>query len=452
MAVRVADQRGDSVAARDTAEFCEPPRRTFAQPDHGHRALYVVQQYDQCDQCLGRAGENCSRYRFVGDTCADVVDYRIVLLPACDAVIAAQGIRKMKILTRYLAREIYSSIGLVFATLIMLFAFLDFIHELSVMGYGQYSLGFVVLFVVLTIPGHLYELFPVAVLVGTIFALVQMAARSELTIFRASGASTGQMLGALGKIALPMIIASFICGEVLAPPSERMAQKLRLKAMNSQMSLQAFRSGVWVKDGGNFVNVKSVMPDTSLLDIEIYNFDETFHLKTIISAKHANFLEPGKWQLGEVSETRFSKGGVGRSTVQSQEWQSALTPEILSVMLVVPEQMSAYDLYTYASHLKENKQQSARYEIAMWNKLVYPFALLVMMVLALPFASYQRRAGGVSILIFMGIVLGMVFHFSGRLLASLGALNSWQPLFSATAMTGVFLLLGLILLWKVERR
>jgi lipopolysaccharide export system permease protein len=358
----------------------------------------------------------------------------------------------MKILTRYLAREIYSSVGLVFATLLMLFAFLDFIHELSVMGYGQYSLGFVVLFVVLTIPGHLYELFPVAVLVGTIFALVQMAARSELTIFRASGASTAQMLGALAKIALPMIVASFICGEVLAPPSERMAQKLRLKAMNSQMSLQAFRSGVWVKDGGNFVNVKSVMPDTSLLDIEIYNFDETFHLKTIISAKHASFLESGKWQLGEVSETRFSKTGVGRSTAQTQEWQSALTPEILSVMLVVPEQMSAYDLYTYASHLKENKQQSARYEIAMWNKLVYPFALLVMMVLALPFASYQRRSGGVSILIFMGIVLGMVYHFAGRLLASLGALNAWQPLFSATAMTGVFLLLGLLMLWQVERR
>jgi lipopolysaccharide export system permease protein len=358
----------------------------------------------------------------------------------------------MKILTRYLAREIYSSVGLVFATLLMLFAFLDFIHELSVMGYGQYSLGYVVLFVVLTIPGHLYELFPVAVLVGTIFALVQMAARSELTIFRASGASTGQMLGALAKIALPMIVASFICGEVLAPPSERMAQKLRLKAMNSQMSLQAFRSGVWVKDGGNFVNVKSVMPDTSLLDIEIYNFDETFHLKTIISAKHASFLGAGKWQLGEVSETRFSKAGVGRSIVQTKEWQSALTPEILSVMLVVPEQMSAYDLYTYASHLKENKQQSARYEIAMWNKLVYPFALLVMMVLALPFASYQRRSGGVSILIFMGIVLGMVYHFAGRLLASLGALNAWQPLFSATAMTGVFLLLGLLMLWQVERR
>jgi lipopolysaccharide export system permease protein len=156
--------------------------------------------------------------------------------------------------------------------------------------------------------------------------------------------------------------------------------------------------------------------------------------------------------LEEVLRTRFDKRGVSTDTVQSQEWQSALTPGILSVMLVVPEQMSAYDLFKYTSHLKENKQQSARYEIAMWNKLVYPFALLVMMVLALPFASYQRRSGGISVMIFMGIVLGLVFHFAGRLFASLGSLNDWQPLLSATAMTGVFLLVGAVMLWRVERR
>jgi lipopolysaccharide export system permease protein len=358
----------------------------------------------------------------------------------------------MKLLTRYLAREIYASIALVFATLLMLFAFLDFIHELNVMGYGQYSLGYVVIFVILTIPGHIYELFPVAVLVGTIVALVQMASRSEMTIFRASGASTTQMLGALFKIALPMVIASFICGELLAPPSERMAQKLRLKATNTQISMEAFRSGVWVKDGRNFVNVKSVMADTSLSGIEIYHFDDTFHLQTIISAGQASYASPDGWQLKDVMQTRFDQNGVSTLSMPNQEWKSALTPDIMSVMLVVPEQMSAYDLYTYAQHLKENKQQSTRYEIAMWNKLVYPFALLVMMVLALPFASYQRRTGGISVMIFLGIVMGLVFHFLGRLFASLGSLNSWPPLISATAMTGVFLLLGVAMIWNVERR
>ena len=358
----------------------------------------------------------------------------------------------MKLLTRYLGREIYLSIGVVFLALLMLFAFLDLIHELNVMGQGQYHLGYVLLFVILTIPGHIYELFPVGVLIGTIIALVQMAASSELTVFRCSGASLWQMVGALFKIALPLVILSFVCGEFLAPPSERLAQQLRLKAQNATVSLKEFRSGVWVKDERSFVNVKNVMPDTTLSNLDIYQFDETYHLQSIINAKRANFITPGRWQLEEVMETSFSKEGTNINARPVQEWHSALSPSIFSVLLVVPEQMSALNLYQYAQHLRDNQQKSARYEIAMWNKLVYPIALLVMMLLALPFASYHRRAGGIGAMIFLGIVLGLVFHFAGRLFASLGALNDWQPFFSATAMTGLFLLLGMAMLWWTERR
>ncbi len=358
----------------------------------------------------------------------------------------------MNLLTRYLGREIYFSIGLVFLALIMLFAFLDLIHELNAMGRGQYHLGYVLLFVILTIPGHIYELFPVAVLIGTITALVQLAGSSELTVIRSSGASLWQMVGALSRIAVPLVILSFVCGELLAPPSERMAQQLRLKAQNAQVSLKEFRSGVWVKDENSFVNVKNVMPDTSLSDIDIYRFDETYHLQAITNAKRANFIDSGVWQLEDVRETLFGKANINVDVQPKQEWHSTLTPAILSVLLVVPEQMSAYDLYLYTLHLKENRQKSSRYEIAMWNKLVNPLALLVMMLLALPFASYHRRAGGIGAMIFLGIVLGLTFHFVGRLFASLGSLNDWQPFVSATAMTGLFMLLGMVMLWWTERR
>jgi lipopolysaccharide export system permease protein len=358
----------------------------------------------------------------------------------------------MNLLTRYLGREIYLGIGLVFLALLMLFSFLDLIHELNAMGKGQYNLGYVLLFVMLTIPGHIYELFPVAVLIGSIVALVQMAASSELTVFRSSGVSLWQMVGALFKIAMPLVVLSFVCGEFLAPPSERMAQELRLKAQHAQVSLKEFRSGVWVKDERSFVNVKNVMPDTSLLNIDIYKFDGTYHLQSIISAKRAKYIDEGRWQLEGVLEPRFSKEGASINAEPLQEWHSALSPGIFNVLLVVPEQMSAWSLYQYTEHLRDNHQSSARYEIAMWNKLVYPVSLLVMMLLALPFAAYHRRAGGVGAIIFMGIVLGLLYHFLGQLFASLGALNDWQPFMSATAMTGLFLLFGVAMLWWTERR
>jgi lipopolysaccharide export system permease protein len=358
----------------------------------------------------------------------------------------------MNLFSRYLGREIYFSIALVFLALILLFSFLDLIHELNAMGRGQYHIGYVLLFVALTIPGHIYELFPVAVLIGTITALVHLASNSELTVLRSSGASLWQMVGAMFKIAIPLVILSFICGEILAPPSEKLAQQLRLKAQNSQVSLKEFRSGVWVKDEHSFVDVKNVMPDATLSDIDIYRFDDVYHLQAITNAKRADFIGNGTWQLDDVRETTFSKDGIGVNILPMLRWRSTLTPDILSVLLVVPEQMSAYELYQYSTHLKENGQKSARYEIAMWNKLTSPLSLLMMMLLALPFANYQRRVGGVGAMIFLGIVLGLTYHFVGRLFASVGALNDWQPFFSATAMSGLFLLLAVSMLWWTERR
>ena len=358
----------------------------------------------------------------------------------------------MKLLTRYLAREIYASIALVLMALLMLFAFFDLMQELNSLGRGNYHLGYILQFVLLTMPGRIYSLFPVAILIGTIFALAQMASHSELVVYRSSGVSLRQMVLALCKIGLPLVLLSYLCGEVLAPPSERLAQKVRLKAQNAEVSLKEFRSGVWVKDEHSFVNIKNVLPDTSLLNISIYEFDDSYHLRAITQAKRATFMEQNRWQLDEVLQTRFSNQGTAVSNQASMEWRSVLNPDILSVLLAVPRHMSAWSLFQYTQHLRENHQKTARYEIAMWSKLVYPFVVLVMMLLALPFAAHQRREGGISAKIFMGIVLGLTFHFVGQLFANLGALNEWQPVLSATAVPLLFLLLATVMLWWTERR
>ena len=106
------------------------------------------------------------------------------------------------------------------------------------------------------------------------------------------------------------MVLSFVVGEFVAPPSERLAQELRLQGAERAGILKEFRSGVWVKDERSFVNVKTVLPDTSLLDVSIYEFDESFHLRGITAAKRATYLEEGRWQLEGVTQTRFDEQGA----------------------------------------------------------------------------------------------------------------------------------------------
>ncbi|MFA7399107.1 MAG: LptF/LptG family permease, partial [Sideroxydans sp.] len=217
----------------------------------------------------------------------------------------------MNLLTRYLAKEIYLSVLMVFAALLMLFELLDLINQMNEMGDSSgYHMGYVLLFVLLTAPNHVYELFPVAVLIGTIFALVQMAANSELTVYRASGVSLKQMIYALLRIGLPFMIACFVVGEFVAPPSQHLAKQIKLKAKNANVSLSEFRSGVWVKDEGSFVNVKAVLHDTTLLGVSIYQFDERYQLRSITAAERASYQNGQRWELTGVKQTKFSDTGA----------------------------------------------------------------------------------------------------------------------------------------------
>jgi lipopolysaccharide export system permease protein len=356
----------------------------------------------------------------------------------------------MTIITRYLLKEITVNVLLIMLALIAMFSFFDLIQELEILGKGTYGLGKVLLFVLLSAPGHVYEVMPVAVLVGCMYSLGQFARYSELIVLRVSGISLQSIALSLLKVGLVFTVITFLVGELITPFSEKMAQRMRIKATESVIA-QDFRSGLWVKDGNSFVNVEEVLPDAGLLNIHIYEFDKGFKLRTISNAKHGQF-EEDYWDLKEVTQIYFDKDTVKASQFQEANWRSLIRPELLNVLLVLPEKMSAWNLYSYINHLSLNKQKTTRYEVALWAKMIYPLACLVMVILALPFGFIQQRATGASTKIFVGIMLGVLYQILNRVFVHLGLLNDWSPLFSAIMPTVLFLMAGLTMLYYVERR
>lgn len=357
----------------------------------------------------------------------------------------------MKVYERHLAREIYGDTLLVLVAFLSLFAFFDLIHELESVGKGGYELHHALGYVALTLPGRAYEIFPIAVLIGSLYALTLLARHSEITVFRASGLATADLLLSLAKIGSIFVVLTFLIGEFLAPQTERMAQQLQLTA-KSQLVGQEFRSGLWVKDGHSFINVREVQPDASLRGVRVYTFDENYRLRSISEAERGNYMPSGHWQLNNVVHTFFEAEKATVSREDQLEWRSALNPDILSVLLVVPERMSLVNLFQYIRHLSDNQQKTERYEIALWKKLIYPLATLVMMALALPFAYAHDRMAVVSVKVFIGVMLGILFHMLNGMFSHLGVINSWKPLVSAVTPSVIFLLAAGSLLWWVERR
>jgi lipopolysaccharide export system permease protein len=76
-----------------------------------------------------------------------------------------------------------------------------------------------------------------------------------------------------------------------------------------------------------------------------------------------------------------------------------------------------------------------------------------MVALALPFAYLHARAGGVSLKVFGGIMLGISFVLLNNVAGHLGMLRDWTPWMVAAAPSALYLLLSLAAFsWLVRYR
>ncbi len=388
----------------------------------------------------------------------------------------------MKILQRYFAVSILQAVAFVLVAFLALQAFMDLTGELPSVGKNGYAIQYAFLYVAVQLPGHVYEVMPLAALIGTIYTMAQFAATSEFTIMRASSMSTGMVAWMLAKIGVVLVIITFIFGELIAPRTAPLAEKIKLSSRGAAISTE-FRSGLWTKDivksdgmtgtpvGSRFFNVREVRPDGTLIGVKLYEFDTSFRLRSITLAKKGTFQGNNKWLLEDVTENLFSNPQLLKPGAEAnlennfaqdssmietrhsatKDLLSEITPKILSVAGSDPERMSANELAVYTRHLQENKQETERFKIAFWKKLFDPFAIFVLMALALPFGYLHTRSGGVSLKIFIGIMIGVSFLLVNTLFSHLGVLSTWPAPLTAVAPSLLFLLLALWALWWVER-
>ncbi|NOV25169.1 LPS export ABC transporter permease LptG [Cupriavidus necator] len=389
--------------------------------------------------------------------------------------------RILRVYERYFGRLVYGVFAFILFAVLSLFVFFDMLNELENVN-AQYTSLIALFHVLLQAPTRVYEVLPIAVLISAIYVFSQLASQSEYTIFRVAGLNTRQALFSLFKLAVPLALVTFIFGEFIGPRAEQYAQKVKLEAIGATVSA-GFRSGVWVKDrdknddaGGEitrFVNVAGLRPDQTITGITMYEFDPQYRLRVIRVAQEGRYQGGQSWELQNVSETRFVElspqaqgpqpaAPAARDALAPDfraeqvkfprvAMHSELTPQILSVLLVTPERMSTLDLFRYIRHLRDNKQDTQRYEIAFWKKVIYPLTLFVMVALALPFAYLHARAGAVGVKVFGGIMLGLSFHLSNTLFSHVGLLHTWPPIISALVPGTLYLMVALLALRWVDR-
>jgi lipopolysaccharide export system permease protein len=356
----------------------------------------------------------------------------------------------MSILFRYVAREMLAASLMTMLVLVSLFTFFDFLAELTHAHRAEYTPMVAAMFVAMNVPARLYELMPLSLLIGGLFAWSRLSVSSEFSVMRTAGLATSRLL--IWMVALGMAIGgvTLLFGEYVTPYAERAAQQMKIRA-TSGIVAQEFPTGLWAKDGGTFINIRELHPDASLVDVRLYEFDAEFNLKLMRRAETAKWRD-GQWMLHQVTETRVDETGTRSDTLDSLAWASAVNPDLLAVLMVNPERMAISALHAYIGHLEENRQDAQRYAIAFWNKLAYPVSAPVMLVLALVFAFHPPRQGGAGGRLLSGILIGLGFYLGSRVSGQLAMLRDWPAYAPAILPILLFGLAAFVALWWVERR
>lgn len=349
-------------------------------------------------------------------------------------------------LDRYIGSTVFLAIlavlGII-ASLALLFAFIDELDDID----GAYTMWGALSYVGLTAPERIYELLPMAALIGCLVGLGTLASNSELTVIRSAGVSIRRIVWAVMKPMLVLMLIGLLMGEYLAPWSSSVAQANRSLAQ-SVGKAQSSKHGLWHRQGNEYIHINAVQPGGKLIGVTRYLIDDEERLLSSSFARQGLYQEEGYWQLEDIVYTELQERSSSVKQAASERWDVGLSPQLLNTVIMDPEALPLSGLWRYASYLNEQGLNASRYWLAFWGKALQPLVTAALVLLAISFVFGPLRSVTLGQRVFTGVVVGFVFRIAQDLLGPASLVFGFAPLLAVLLPAMVCALCGF---WLLKR-
>jgi len=352
----------------------------------------------------------------------------------------------MRILRRYLFREILATTGLVMGVLLGLAVFIEFVTQLDDVGTGNYGIPQALLYAALKLPNLAHIMLPMAVLLGALLGLGRLANHSELVVIRSAGVSQIRLAGAVMMTGVVLSLITLVLGQNVGPQSNNYARQFRAQAKLANSGV-ATGSSAWIRDGDTFLNISSQTDDDEFGGVYVYEMNSASELASIGRADSADVGEVSQLVLSNFAETSFVENGVITQQVQASTLSSNLNPDLLGLAVVRPDNLTGIALFRYVRYLQLNGLDASEYQVAFWGRIASAVAVTPMCILALPFVFGRLQRSGAGARMVLGLIVGLAYFLASRGLADGGqvyglnaVLVAWIPTIALTVITSVALM------------
>lgn len=321
------------------------------------------------------------------------------------------------IIDRYILRTIFGAVGLVLSVLLALGALFTFIQQQDDIGVGSYRAIDAMLYVLLGVPQQVFEMLPIAALIGALLGLGSLARGSELTVMRASGISTTRVALSASIAGCALLLVAVVVGEYLAPPMQQLARQTKAFSKFQNVSF-AGRGGAWVRDGDLLLNVDQQSGAVEFGGMLVFELTRDHRLAAMGRATRARALTENEWQLEDYAESRFSGDYVSGRRASTRVLPSGIGGSFLGLTISDPEDIEMRSLWRVMQGLAGNGLDARPYEFAFWSRIARTVAILFAVLLAVPFVFGPLRSSGTGARTMIGLIIGIVFFLMQRMLES----------------------------------
>ena len=349
----------------------------------------------------------------------------------------------MRRLDRYIGSSVFLAIIAVLGvitSLALLFAFIDELDDVD----GAYTAWGAASYVGLTAPQRIYEMLPMAALIGCLVGLGGLASNSELTVIRAAGVSIRRIVWAVMKPMLVLMFIGLLVGEYLAPWASSIAQANRSLAQSVGQA-QSSKHGLWHRQGNEYIHVNAVQPGGKLIGVTRYEFDQQQRLLRSSFAQQGLYQD-NYWQLEDVVYTDLQARTSSVTHAVSERWDVEISPQLLNTVVMDPDTLPISGLWQYAHYLNEQGLNANRYWLAFWVKVLQPLVTAALVLMAISFVFGPLRSVTLGLRVFTGVVVGFVFSIAQDLLGPASLVFGFAPIIAVVLPALICALCGIWLL------
>jgi lipopolysaccharide export system permease protein len=363
----------------------------------------------------------------------------------------------MKILDRYIGGSFIAGCIPVLLLLLSLFSFLALSEELEDVGDGSYELLDALLVVAYSLPALTVNLLPVTVLLGGLLGLGALANNLELITMRAAAISTLRTAVPVFRLSLALIAIVLLLQNLVIPGAEYRASQLRGKTLieDDRIGFEddaggEDNSGFWTRNKGRFIHFGRVLPDRSLTEVEIYQFDEHGVLERILQSPKAELLQDNTWLLRRVQETTLDHTHSQTQLKDTLRWEALLSEEQARTLITPASSLAPADLWRSIRRLEENNMNAEAHRVMFWSQMSIPVGILGMALMTLPFLMGSARSVPLGQRIAMGGLIGITYYLIQQISGHLAGILHWNVMPTVVAPSVLILGIAVVLLKRAN--